>query len=80
MIDNYSILVHTGLPDPFAGQHCANIGRKFSDLSLRSQKEIIFSTPANITPQEKQFSNFQNTMCYVFSDFGYFCQNFNKCH
>ena len=37
--------INTGLPDHFAGQHRANIGRKFSDLSLRSQKEIFFFPP-----------------------------------
>ena len=34
--------INTELPDHFAGQHCANIGRKFSDLSLHPQKEIFF--------------------------------------
>ena len=37
--------INTGLPDRFAGQHCANIGRKFSDVSPRSQKEIFFFQP-----------------------------------
>ena len=41
MIDDYSI--YARLPDHLAMQHCPNIGRKFSVLSLRSQKDIFFS-------------------------------------